>query len=107
MFRLLFILLILSVLIWVSYEKYNEPFKMKLVNQKTGFVIAELNPMQLQIYDPILKKEMQSRGILIPPFLRKSFQGKKRVRLLDPNFQKAFREIYYEFSLDHEVYIWH
>jgi hypothetical protein len=106
MYRLFFILLVLGIIGWFAYENHFGKNEMKLINQKTGFVIVEFHNALTQINDPYLKKEMEIRGITVPPFLRKSFQGTNRVRLGDRDFQRAFKEIYYELNLDHEVYQW-
>ena len=106
MYRLLLIFLIIGIFGWLIYGKQANRHDMKLVNQKTGFVLVEFHAAQTQIHDPFLSQEMEKRGITIPPFLRKSFQGAKRIRLGDRDFQKAFKEVYYELNLDHATYQW-
>ena len=72
---------------------------MKLVNSKTGFVIAEVSENKCQFHDPIMEQELTNEGIFIPQFLRSEFNGKKHVFPGDPLFAKAFVTVYYEFTI--------
>jgi hypothetical protein len=50
---------------------------------------------------------MKETGILIPPLLTQTFEGREVVFLGDPLFEKAFIEVYYPFCIAHSVYHWH
>lgn len=67
---------------------------MKLVNLKNQFVVVEYNGKETVFHDKILEKEMKERGVLIPPALRDRFSGKSNVRMSDPEFQVAFKEVF-------------
>lgn len=67
---------------------------MKLINLKANFVVAEFQGDNTLIYDRMLEKEMRVRGIVIPGPLREKYKQKSAVLLSDPEFQKAFKEIY-------------
>jgi hypothetical protein len=79
---------------------------MQLVNVKTGFVVVEYKGKKTLFHDRFLEQSMKKHGILIPPFKREDFAGKTVVRLSDKDFQKAFKEIYYPFSMSPQTYQW-
>lgn len=54
--------------------------------------------------DPVFQKTMSELGVLIPKTLRPEFNGKSRVFLEDPEFPKAFSELYFRFELDPKLY---
>ncbi len=45
-------------------------------------------------------------GIAIPVEQEASYGNKRFVKLNDPEFERAFREIYWEYSMDHTVFVW-
>ena len=68
---------------------------MKLIHVKSKFVVAEYQDWKTMIYDRVLEKEMGVRGVnSLPPVLRSEYGGKAVVRLIDKEFQKAFKELY-------------
>lgn len=67
---------------------------MKLVNLKNQFIVVEYNDKETIFHDKILEKEMKERGVLIPPALRDRFSGKSSVKMNDPEFQVAFKEVF-------------
>ncbi|MBS0649684.1 MAG: hypothetical protein JSR93_00835 [Verrucomicrobia bacterium] len=81
-------------------EAANQPsimediVSMKLVNLKNQFIVVEYNDKETIFHDKILEKEMKERGVLIPPALRDRFGGKSNVRMNDPEFQVAFKEVF-------------
>jgi len=78
---------------------------MKLVNAKNGLVLVEFTENGPIFGDPILEAEMRERGIRVPMPLIKEFDGKKRILAEDPDFQRAFTEIYYRFTIsDKDLY---
>lgn len=79
---------------------------MKLVNTKTGFVVLELNRGKVQFHDRFLEAEMKETGILIPPAMADSFEGKEVIFLNDPLFEKAFIEVYYPLCIANSLYQW-
>ncbi len=79
---------------------------MKLIHKSTGFVVAEIQDGSIQIKDPFLAKELQLKGISIPIPLRSEFDGKSAIRMGDPLFVKAFREVYLRINMDEGSYEW-
>lgn len=79
---------------------------MQLINTKTGHVVIEFQGEKTIFHDPYLEKAMKYQGIHIPPFLQKDFHDKEVVRLSDPEFQKAFHDVYYKLSLNQQLYQW-
>lgn len=56
--------------------------------------------------DPIFQKAMTDFGIIIPKALQNEFAGKERVYLEDPEFLKAFQELYFNLEMDPNLYEW-
>jgi len=79
---------------------------MKLIHKTTGFVVAQEQGQSLQINDPFLEKELKLKGIAIPAPLRAQFDGKAVVRVGDPLFAKAFREVYLRINMGEGSYEW-
>jgi len=79
---------------------------MKLVNIKTGFIVVEFKEGKAEFRDRFLEVEMKETGILIPPFLAKTFGDKEVIFLGDPLFEKAFIEVYYPLCIANVVYQW-
>ncbi|MEI6790452.1 MAG: hypothetical protein WCK42_04650 [Myxococcaceae bacterium] len=57
--------------------------------------------------DPTFQKAMSQFGIVIPEALQKDFGDKQRVYLNDPEFMKAFKELYFNLQLNPKLYEWH
>jgi len=73
---------------------------MKLMNMENGFVVVEFfDDGTYQFNDPILKAQLEQEGIRIPPPMQESFNGKKFIKPTDKDFQRAFVEVYYSFSV--------
>lgn len=72
----------------------KEIVSMKLVNLKSQFVVVEYSGKETIFHDKILEKEMKERGVLIPQALRDRFGGKANIRMADPEFQVAFKEVF-------------
>lgn len=80
---------------------------MKLVNIQTGYTVVEfLDDGTVQFNDRFLEAEMKELGILIPPSLSESFEGKEFVYFGDPLFKRAFKEVYYPYSISTSIYKW-
>ncbi|MBS0604686.1 MAG: hypothetical protein JSS60_06585 [Verrucomicrobia bacterium] len=79
---------------------------MKLINLKSGFVVAEYQGEKTVINDRMLEKEMAVRGVAIPVPMRSEFNGKDAVRLSDKEFQKAFKEVYSPQAFNPKSYTW-
>ena len=77
----------------------------KLINKKTQKPIVEFQQEKIIIYNKFLEQEMRSIGINIPHGLR-GIYGKDYVRLDDPEFPKAFQEIYYLTTMDPTTFQW-
>ncbi len=104
MFSFLIILSILGM-VFINLPSHEEQ-GMKLINIKSGFVVAEYKGEKTIIHDRSLEKEMTIRGVIIPPALRSEYGGKASVRLSDKEFQKAFKELYSEQALNPKSYHW-
>jgi hypothetical protein len=79
---------------------------MQLINIKTGFVVVKYLEAKAFFNDRFLEKQMNIQGIVVPPFLQKQFNDKTVIFLKDPEFQKAFKEIYYLFSMNTKLFRW-
>ena len=93
----------------LSFMLYFLPHKektMKLVNFKTKCVLVEFHNDRAIFHDRFLERQMKLRGIAIPPHLREQYEQKTFVKLNDPLFQKAFKEIYYPTYLSSRSYEW-
>lgn len=79
---------------------------MKLVNKKNNQSIVEFSEEKTVFHNKFLEQEMRTLGIPIPHGLRGVFQGKDFIYLGDADFQKAFREVYYLVSMNHDQFQW-
>lgn len=79
---------------------------MKLVNNKSGYVVVEFKEGQAQFNDRFLEAEMKESGILIPPSMVDQFDGKETILYGDPLFEKAFKEVYYPLCITSSIYEW-
>ena len=79
---------------------------MRLVNTKTQFVVVEFIGRQTIFHDIYLEKVMRESGVQIPHFMKKMFDNQSTVKLGDTDFQKAFKEVYYPFTMDQIKHIW-
>lgn len=103
--RWYWILLFILTLGFFLYPERKE-HDMKLVHVASGFVVVEFRDEKTTFYDPLIEAEIEERGILVPPFMRSQFSGKDVVLLEDSDFPRAFKEIYYPFTLDEKAYQW-
>lgn len=79
---------------------------MKLINTQTGKILVEFDGKKACFHNKYLEQEMKSIGIPIPHGLRGSFKGQDQIFLEDELFQKAFKEIFYLTSIDHNLFKW-
>ena len=79
---------------------------MKLIHKTTRFVVAEMDNKSITIKDPFLEKELKLKGIKIPQVLKDQFEGKTAVKMGDPLFPKAFKEIYLKLNMGETSYEW-
>lgn len=79
---------------------------MKLIHKPTRFIVAEMDNNSIIIKDPFLQKELKLKGIKIPPVLKDQFEGKTVVKMGDPLFPKAFKEIYLKLHMEESSYEW-
>ncbi|MEZ5314615.1 MAG: hypothetical protein R3E91_00135 [Chlamydiales bacterium] len=79
---------------------------MKLINIKTSQALIEFRDKQTIIYNKFLEQEMNRIGIPIPHGSRSLYQGKDYIYLDDPDFQKAFKEIYYLTIMNPQQFHW-
>jgi hypothetical protein len=100
------LLLVTSIFVLFLVIMYIKGCPMKLVHVKTGSIVVEFKGKETKFYDRILEQHMKMEGIVVPPFLQKDFEDKKRIRLDDPLFQRAFKEIHYPHSFDPTLYQW-
>lgn len=79
---------------------------MRLVNSKSRQTLVDFTTTGAVFYSKYLEEEMRRCGIPIPPGLRARFGGKDFIYLGDPDFQKAFREVFYLTAFDPGLFIW-
>lgn len=79
---------------------------MKLINTETHLPLVEFKGAKTIFHSKYLEQEMSRLGIPIPPGMRSFYQGVDNVFLGDPDFQRAFREIYYITSMDPDLFRW-
>lgn len=79
---------------------------MKLIHKNTGYVVAEQSGSALVINDPFIQKELKLKGIQIPPALRSQYDGKSIIRMDDPLFAKAFKEVYLKMHSNQTSFEW-
>jgi hypothetical protein len=79
---------------------------MKLINTETSQSLVEFKGEETIFHSKFLENEMRTIGISVPHGLRGVYKGKDCVRLDDPDFQKAFKEIYYLTSMNPEKFHW-
>jgi hypothetical protein len=103
-----FALFILSALFATSalFANQQEEATMKLVNNRTGFVVVEFKNGTPIFHDRFLEAEMNEKGIAIPSNHRAEFFGKDTIYPDDPQFQQAFSEIYVPLTIASYHYQW-
>lgn len=79
---------------------------MRLVNKKSNHPLVEFSKGQTIFYNRFLEQEMRSMGIPIPHGLRGVYHGKDAIFLGEPDFPKAFREVYFFVAMDPETFHW-
>ena len=79
---------------------------MKLINVSTGDVIVEYIEKKVIFNSTQLESIMKIEGITIPVFLLSNFNNRSTIKLGEEDFQRAFKEVYYEFVFDHTKFIW-
>lgn len=79
---------------------------MQLIHKQTGFVVAEEKTMAFAVKDPFLRKDLEINGITIPAPLRAQYEGKSVVKMSDPLFPKAFKEVYMKLHMKEGLYEW-
>jgi len=84
----------------------QEEVAMKLVNNRSGFVLIEFKNGTPLFQDRFLEAEMKERGIAIPVNRRAEYKGKDSIYPGDPQFQQAFTEIYVPLVLASNHFQW-
>ena len=56
--------------------------------------------------DPDFQKSMSQSGIIIPEALQSQYGNKERVFWKDPEFVKAFKELFFNHEMDPKQYEW-
>ena len=79
---------------------------MKLINTNTSQSLVEFQGDRTFIHNKFLENEMRTIGIPIPHGLRGVYKGKDCIRLDDPEFQQAFKEIYYLTAMNPDIFQW-
>jgi len=87
-------------------EKLQTEEYMRLFAIQNNECVAEFTSSKTVIHRPLLQKEMQKIGIAIPTYRQKSFEGKKIIKMDDPLFAKAFREIFFAHHMNTTLYRW-
>ena len=78
-----------------------------LIFTPTQRVIASWDDDKIEFNDPILKSNMEQRGISIPTAVRPDFEGRVVILSSDPSqklFIQAFKEFYLPFSYPKNEY---
>ena len=79
----------------------------KLVNTETHEIYAEFSEESSPYFhDKDLAIEFSRFGIAIPQDYRNEFDGKKIIYIEDEEFARAFKEIFYEYHLNHRKFQW-
>jgi hypothetical protein len=94
----------MKILFFLSFSLSS--FAGTLVNRETGRVVVEFLEDHIQFNDRFLEAEMRETGIYIPSSNRNEFSEKEIIYFGDPLFQKAFVEVYYEYSIANFLYVW-
>ena len=102
----LFLLIGLGATVGLIFTSLTNRSEMKLIHKTTRFVVAEMDNKSIIIKDPFLEKELKLKGIKIPPVLQNQFEGKTVVKMGDPLFPKAFKEIYLKLNMGESAYEW-
>lgn len=80
---------------------------MKLINTRTGQPLVTIEKDgTFQFHHQMLADEIKEFGVDIPAYLRPEFNHKKNVYLDDPDFERAFREVYYTHNIDRDLFKW-
>jgi len=80
---------------------------MKLVNTRTGQPLVTMEQgMPMQFHHDMLARAMEAFGVDIPVYLRGQFHNKTHIFPNDPDFSRAFREVYYTHTMDRDLYKW-
>jgi hypothetical protein len=90
----------------ISMLACSQGDSMKLINTKTGFVVVEFESGLVHFHDRFLEAEMKETGILIPSSHQADYGGKETIFLGDPEFEKAFKNIYYPLCIANVLYRW-
>lgn len=78
---------------------------MKIIDKSTHAEFMHIHSGELaQFANKYIQQGFAEHGIVIPPGLREQYAGKNTVYLEDPEFEKAFRKLYYAFEMDHDIY---
>jgi hypothetical protein len=73
---------------------------MKLVEKETGQAIIEFKDKAVIFHCHFLEKALREGGILIPPIMKRQFDGKEVVFVDDPLFEKAFVKVYWPMYME-------
>lgn len=80
---------------------------MKLIDTRDQSTYVDLSPGQPpQFADQLMEQEMMLYGIEIPLKFRADFDDKPFVIWGDPDFARAFKDIYYLYNLNRELFQW-
>lgn len=78
----------------------------KIIHKTERTLLAEIQPQgKLVIYSDPLKNELMVSGIPVPQYLQEHYEGKRTIEWDDPNFKKAFIEIYVPNQLRESGYV--
>lgn len=78
---------------------------MRIINIATNAEFMHIHSGELaQFTNKYIQQGFEEHGIVIPPGLREEYSGKSMVYLEDPEFEKAFRNLYFSSEMDHNTY---
>ena len=89
-----------------SARDYGAVVYMHLINLETNEIVIEFNESGTVFHSSLLEKEMERMGIAIPHGMRGSYHGKDLIHLGDPDFERAFKEVYYLTYLSSKPFAW-
>jgi hypothetical protein len=102
--RILPIIAILITITCIGLGAKEAPTQLK--NIESEFVLLESIEGEIRFHDPLLKEEMETKGVSIPLQDRERYGGKEHIFLGDKQFLEAFQEFYYTYQLNSHVYKW-
>lgn len=88
-------------------QKKGTIMELRNVNNNALIATYDNEKKTITIQDTFLKRALEIDGITIPELLKEQYGNKTTVKLNDPEFTKAFKDVYYvKHYKDKENYKW-